>query len=55
MQSAASAPQAPVNTDWIALCAFGFQALILPLVLALRLAGPVGEILDGLADWWMGL
>jgi len=44
-----------INTDWVALCAFGFQALILPVVVALRLAGPVGDILDLLGDWWMDL
>ena len=44
-----------LNTDWLALCAVGFQVLILPVVLALRLAGPVGDILDLLGDWWMDL
>jgi hypothetical protein len=46
---------ASLNTDWLALCAVGFQVLILPVALALRLADPLMDILEIVGDWWMGL
>jgi hypothetical protein len=47
--------EAILNTDWLALCAVGFQVLILPVALAVWLVDPLMDILDVLAEWWMGL